>query len=489
MVGVDLRIKEHPILKFERGKRVCFYFNGKKVYGYENESIAAALVANGIIQFSKSLKFGRPRGFFCGIGKCASCRMRVNGIPNVRTCIERVREGITVETQDKVADLPRADFVNKRIEEVRCDVLVVGGGPAGLCASLEAAESGANVILVDENPQLGGQLIKQTHKFFGSKHEMAGKRGIEIAKELEGKIRGNERIKVFLRSSVFGYYECNEGHLFGLAQRLDDFSEKIYRVRCKSAVIASGASENFLVFPNNDLPGVYGAGGVQTLVNVYGVKPGEKVLMVGSGNVGLIVSYQLLQAGMEVKAVIEALPKIGGYFVHAAKLRRFGVPIYVSHTIKEVHGEEKVEGATIVELDDKWKEIPGTEKYVDCDVVCLAVGLSPSSRLVSLTGADMYYVAEAGGYVAIHNDFMETTKKGIFVAGDLSGIEEASIAMLEGKIAGLCSAKRAGKEIDEGKISMYKERLDELRAGPFGERGRKAKEKIKKLWREKIEGI
>ena len=479
-----MRIEGHPILSFERGRKVHFYFNGKKLYGYENESIAAALVANGITQLSKSLKYNRPRGFFCGIGKCASCRMRVNGVPNVRICIENVREGLEVETQEPLAELPSREFDDKGIETLECDVLVIGGGPAGLCASLEAAKSDADVIVVDENFKLGGQLLKQTHKFFGSKHEMAGKRGIDIAKELEKEIIENNRIRVFLKSSVFGYYESDHGHLFGMAQRLDDMSEKVYKVKCKSAVIASGASENFLVFPNNDLPGVYGAGGVQTLVNVYGVLPGKKVLMVGSGNVGLIVSYQLLQAGMEVKAVVEALPKIGGYFVHAAKLRRFGVPIYVSHTVKEVYGEDKVEGATIVEIDKNWREIPGTEKRIDCDVVCLAVGLSPSVRVVSLTGADIRYIPEAGGYVAIHDDCMETTKRGIFVAGDLSGIEEASIAMLEGKLAGLYSAKRAGKDVNEDKADEYRKRLEELRAGPFGERGRIAKEKIRRLWKE-----
>ncbi len=480
-----MRIREHPILEFKRGKKVKFYFNGKEIYGYENESIASALVANGIYRFSTSLKYERPRGFFCGIGKCASCRMRVNGIPNVRTCIERVREGIRVETQDGSAELPSADFDEKTIEKLDCDVLVVGGGPAGLCAAIEASRYGARVILVDENYRLGGQLIKQTHKFFGSKDEMAGRRGIDIAKELEDLVKKNENIKTLLRSTVFGYYESKTKHLFGVAERLDDFSEKVYKLECRCAIIATGASENMLVFPNNDLPGVYGAGGVQTLVNVYGVRPGKKVLMVGSGNVGLIVSYQLLQAGMEVKAVVEALPRIGGYFVHAAKLRRFGVPIYVSHTVKEVHGKDKVEGATIVKLDENWNEIPGTEKRIDCDVVCLAVGLSPSTRLVSQTGAEIAYIPEAGGFVALHNEWMETSKRGIFVAGDLSGIEEASIAMLEGKIAGSSAVKRLGIEINESEVKKYRERLKELRAGRFGERGRRAKEKIMELWRKK----
>lgn len=481
---MDSRIWEHPILDFKRGRRVRFFFNGKEVYGYENESIASALVANGIHILSRSLRFKRPRGFFCGIGKCASCLMRVNGIPNVRTCLEMVRDGIRVETQDDLPDLPDGDLDFKDIEEVDCDLLIVGGGPAGLCSAIESARYDLDILLVDENPRLGGQLIKQTHKFFGSREEMAGKRGIEIARELEERVRKMENIKILLRSTVFGYYESKDRHLFGVVKREDDMSERVYMVRCKSAIIATGASENFLVFPNNDLPGVCGAGGVQTLVNVYGVRPGRKVLMVGSGNVGLIVSYQLLQAGMEVKAIVEGMPKIGGYFVHAAKVRRCGVPIYVSHTIKEVYGEDRVEGASIVKIDENWNPIPGTEKEIDCDTICLAVGLSPSSRLVSQTGAKIAYIPEAGGFTAIHNRYMETTKENIFVAGDLSGIEEASIAMLEGRIAGLSAVRKLGFEVEEERIKRYIERLDELRAGPFGERGRKAKEKIFKMWSE-----
>jgi sarcosine oxidase subunit alpha len=137
-----------------------------------------------------------------------------------------------------------------------------------------------------------------------------------------------------------------------------------------------------LAFPGNDLPGVYGAGGVQTLMNVYGVKPGKQVLMVGAGNVGLIVSYQLLQAGVKVNRVIEIMPKIGGYNVHAAKLRRCGVPIFTSHSIKEAYGKDKVEGAIVEEIDNRFQPIPGTEEDITCDTVCIAVGLTPSIRLL-----------------------------------------------------------------------------------------------------------
>ena len=217
-------------------------------------------------------------------------------------------------------------------------------------------------------------------------------------------------------------------------------------------------------------------------MNVYGVKPGKKVIMVGAGNVGLIVSYQLLQAGIKVDRVIEALPYIGGYHVHAAKLRRCGVPIKTLHTIKEAHGKNKVEGVTISKLDQHGQYIAGTDERVECDTVCLAVGLTPSTRLLSQTGAEMTFVPEAGGYVALHDDSMETSVKDVYVAGDSSGIEEASTAMIEGKIAGISASLSLGYNKHAKTLRrQYIRELKKLRAGPFGKKPRIAKEKIAKL--------
>jgi len=208
--------------------------------------------------------------------------------------------------------------------------------------------------------------------------------------------------------------------------------------------------------------------------------------MVGAGNVGLIVSYQLLQAGIQVDRVVEAASVIGGYHVHAAKLRRCGVPIYTSYSIKEVYGKECVEGAVVVKLDKNWNPIDGTEEKIKCDTVCLAVGLTPSTRLLSQAGVDMEFIPEAGGYVALHNKFMETTVDGIYVAGDSSGIEEASTAMIEGKIAGVSAALKLGYDKNAKKLlKQFIQQLDRLRSGPFGEKPKTAKNKIIKKFLEK----
>ncbi len=378
------------------------------------------------------------------------------------------------------------------------DILVVGGGPAGLSASITAREFGASVILVDENDKMGGQLVKQTHKIFGSKEHICGVRGLDIGSILETRIHTNkntnihEKYTILSSTSCIGIYpkESQTTHLRGCPEvKSQKFfecltvrGEELITIKSKAVIVATGASENMLLFKGNDLPGVYGAGAVQTLMNVYGVIPGKNVLMVGSGNIGLIVSYQLMQAGINVVGIVEALLGIGGYLVHAARIRRLEIPIYTSHTIKEAIGKEEVRGAIIAEIDTNWKEINGTEKRIECDTICLAAGLSPSCELLNQIGCKMAYIPELGGWIAQHSQNLETSVKGVYVAGDVSGIEEAVTAMLEGKIAG-ASAVFGIYGYKEAKNLINKTLLDieEFRKGPFGEKARIGKEKLLKI--------
>ncbi|AOT68209.1 NAD(P)/FAD-dependent oxidoreductase [Geosporobacter ferrireducens] len=347
------------------------------------------------------------------------------------------------------------------------EVLIIGGGPAGLCAAISAAELGCKVLLVDRNKKLGGQLVKQTHMFFGSEKQYASIRGIDIADLLLDKIENNKNVEILSDTTILGIYE--DGVVTA------DQSGKYFKIKPDAIVVATGASEKTLAFPYNDLPGVYGAGAVQTLMNEYGVKPGNRVIMLGAGNIGLIVSYQLMQAGVEVAAVVDASPKIGGYLVHASKIRRMGVPIFTGHTVKEAYGSKALEGVTVWQLDDKWNAIEGSEKHFDVDVMCIAVGLTPLSELLWQAGCEMKYVNELGGFVPVRNEDLETSVKGIFVAGDVSGVEEASSAMVEGYLAGLSAANYLGYtlyNINERKQDLHQQ-LDALRSGPVGEKIRK----------------
>jgi len=348
------------------------------------------------------------------------------------------------------------------MKEIKTDILIVGGGPAGLSAAAEASAAGASVLVAEADLHLGGQLVKQSHKFFGSKDEYAGSRGFDIAKLLRDEI-SSPHVTTMLNTTVTGYYPEE-----GIAALMTG-EEQYTRVLPKKIIVANGAQERIIPFPNNDLPGVYGAGAVQTLMNVYGVTPGKKVLMIGAGNIGLIVSYQLLQAGVEVVAVLEGASRVGGYWVHAAKLRRLGIPILLRHSIKRALGGETVEGAEITEVDDKFQPI-GSSAEVECDVICLAVGLTPSSELLWQAGCNMKYVPFLCGHVPYRDRNMRTSNADVWLAGDVSGIEEASAAMIEGRVAGLSAAESLGYKIDAGKYDMLLARLEQLRAGEISEK-------------------
>jgi NADPH-dependent 2,4-dienoyl-CoA reductase/sulfur reductase-like enzyme/Fe-S-cluster-containing hydrogenase component 2 len=359
----------------------------------------------------------------------------------------------------------------KRIREV--ELLVVGAGLAGLGAAIEASRYGAKVLLVDDKDKPGGQLFKQIHKFFGSKEHLAGIRGFDIGLHLL-KEADSQGVEISLQTKVLGIIEKDIISLL-IKER------EMKLLKAKRIVLATGGIEKALSFPGWTLPGVMSAGAAQTLINIERVLPGERILMVGSGNVGLIVSYQLLQAGADVVGIVEAAPSITGYLVHAGKVMRAGIPIYTSYTIKEARGRKSVEESVIVALDKKWNPIEGTEKTVPADTVCISVGLNPNGQLASLAGCEFKFFPELGGFLPLHNDNMESTKKGIYIAGDLSGIEEANSALDEGRLAGISVASSLGY-IDNNKFVKLKEeywsRLNGLRKGPFGAKRAIAKKGI-----------
>lgn len=349
-----------------------------------------------------------------------------------------------------------------RIE--RYDMIVIGAGPAGLSAAIEAAKKGIRPIVFDENAKPGGQLFKQIHKFFGSKEHKAKVRGFKIGEELlqEAEKYG---VEVVLNATVVGLYPEKE-----VTVRIGD---EVKHYKGDAVLVATGASENMVNFKGWTLPGVIGAGAAQTMMNLHHIKPGKKVLMLGSGNVGLVVSFQLIQAGCEVVALADAAPRVGGYGVHAAKVARCGVPFYLSHTIVEAKGTDHVTGVVIGEVGSDWKVIPGTEKEFEVDTICLAVGLSPMSQLLNQAGCQMKDTK--GGYVPDCKEDGSTSVPGIFAAGDVSGIEEASSAMIEGRMSGATIACYLGyMEEDEknARIEELEAQLDTLRQGMFAPKNR-----------------
>ena len=362
--------------------------------------------------------------------------------------------------------------------EIETEVAIVGAGPAGLSAAYEIAKAGGEVAIFDENERPGGQLFKQIHKFFGSSRHGAGVRGIHIGSKLLADCE-EAGVEIHLNAVVYGIFPGAE-----LGVIIDGHS---VRVKAKKVLIATGATEKALAFDGWDKPGVMGAGAFQTMMNVNYVLPGQKVVMIGSGNVGLVVAYQILQAGGKVEAVIEAAPAVNGYSVHANKLKRQGVKILTSHTVKKVLGESSVEKVEIAKVDEHFQIIEGTEERLDADTVCVAVGLTPSIELLKMAGVEMTFLPKMGGFIPLHNEYMQTSDPGVYVAGDSSGIEEASSAMEEGKLAGVCIAGTTGhltEEEQRSRMQEIRESLLALRSGKGGEGRRAGNQEIVRRYEE-----
>jgi NADPH-dependent 2,4-dienoyl-CoA reductase/sulfur reductase-like enzyme len=315
------------------------------------------------------------------------------------------------------------------------NLAVIGAGPAGLSAAIEAAKYGVKTVIIDENLSPGGQLFKQIHKFFGSKDQMAGSRGFEIGEILLSRAKDNN-VEIMLNAMALGIDEHNTLAVIKDGLYLEIHAQKI--------ILCCGATEKPLAFPGWTLPGVMGAGAVQTLVNIHRVIPGKRIWMIGSGNVGLIVTYHLLQAGVKVQAIIDAAQAITGYSVHAAKVRRAGIPFMLGYTVNRAIGKKELKKIELIMVDEKFNKIPSAKMIVDADILCLAVGLSPSTELARMAGCKIDYHAALGGYIPAVNESMQTSVKDIYAAGDMIGIEEASIAMEEGRLAGLSCAVELG---------------------------------------------
>lgn len=422
-------IKKHPVLTVKGKELVDFFYNGERMSGAIGDPVSSALISNDVQIFSLHHKNHASQGIFCANGQCSHCTVLINGTPR-KSCITPLEANMDVRTLDGLPELNPEDHELKKsaLIDHHCDALIVGGGPSGLTAALELADAGFDVMIADDKAHLGGKLLLQTHKFFGSKADCyAGTRGHEIASLLENKVLQHPRIKIMLNTIVAGIYKDQKAGLF--------VNNKSYElVDFKGLIVSTGARERSLVFPGNHLPGIYGAGAFQTLVNRDLIKSSDEIFIIGSGNVGLIAAYHALQAGIVVKGICDILPQAGGYKVHADKIQRMGVPLYLNHTILHAEGKDRVEKISIAEVDEFRHPILSSAKTFKVDTLLIAVGLA---------SIDGFY------------DMAKRFQFPVVKAGDADEIAEASSAMFGGRIAGLTLAKKLKKDItiDE---SFYK---------------------------------
>ena len=351
------KIEKHPILTVPQPDEVSFMFEGHEIKAQRGFTVASALHQAGFPVHSHSLK-QRERSLECGIGKCGACEMLVDG-KIARICITKV------DDVKEVAQIPPHFYPeplennnSSRTKIYQTKVVIIGAGPGGLAVRETLNSKGISNIVFDNNDKIGGQFPMQTHQFFFFEKEkrFGGMRGFEIAKTLAG----DSLDGILLNSTVWDILEGKRIAVKNLQTR------EIYFVDAEFLVVATGAIPFMPPFKNDDVPGVYTASVVQKMMNDEFTLLGKKILTIGAGNIGYLTSYQAMQAGATVKAIIEAQPFEGGFPVQANRIRRLGVPILTGYTLLEaIPNADKtaLTGAIVAQCKD-FLPIPGTEQII-----------------------------------------------------------------------------------------------------------------------------
>ncbi|MDR2836415.1 MAG: FAD-dependent oxidoreductase [Bacteroidales bacterium] len=403
------KIISHPILQIPDSEIVSFKFNGKEIQANKGFTIAAALHQAGIPVHSHSIE-NRNRSLACGIGKCGACEMLVDGKIK-RICITKV-DNVNEVTEISKNFIPKIEK-NKEKSETKIyhtSVAIVGAGPAGLATRELLNKYDVANIVIDNNDKIGGQFIMQTHQFFFFEKEkkFGGMRGFDIAKTLAG----DNYSGIMLNSIVWDIFDGKKICVKNIK------TNEIFYVYADNLVVATGSIPFMPAFKNDDVPGVYTAAVVQKMMNNEFTLLGKNVLTIGAGNIGYLTSYQLMQAGAKVKAIIEAAPNEGGFPVQANRIRRLGIPILTNHILVEAIPNDDYSGivGAVIAKCENFTSIKGTEKIITgIDAINICTGLVSDNQL-SKKGALIF-------------------GRNTFTIGDAVRIGEGTSAVLRGKQA------------------------------------------------------
>ena len=299
------------------------------------------------------------------------------------------------------------------------DIVIVGGGPAGLAAATEAKKNGTDSILIlERDTRLGGILLQCIHNGFGLHHFGEELTGPEYAHRFVKEVQ-DLAIEYKTDTMVLGIENVQDasGHQLKEVKAINT-KDGLMIIEAKAVVLAMGCRERTrgaLVIPGTRPAGIFTAGSVQRFVNIDGYLPGKKVVILGSGDIGLIMARRLTLEGAEVKMVCEVMPFSAGLTRNIVQcVENFNIPLKFSHTITEIHGRDRVTGVTVSAVDKHRKPIPGTEEYIECDTVLLSVGLIPENEISAKCGIAM----DSSTSGPIVNEKMETSVEGIFACGN-----------------------------------------------------------------------
>ncbi|MCW2940916.1 MAG: ferredoxin [Actinomycetia bacterium] len=413
--------------RIDRGTDLRFTFDGKDYLGHPGDTLASALLANGVHQVATSIRFGRPRGIMAAGVEDANALVQVEAPfsePMLTATTIELYDGLVargLSGQGRLAAEPdpaRYDAIH-----AHCDVLVVGAGPSGLVAALTAARSGARVVLVDDQPEAGGSLL-------GSAEQLDGVPATTWVSATVAELAASPEVRVLQRTTAFGYYD--DGFVLALEKRTDHLGaaapagvsrQRVWRIRAKQVVIATGAHERPVIFADNDRPGIMLASAARTYLHRYAVLAGREVVVFTTNDSAYAAATDLADAGAEV-TVVDARPEISPYW--AAECARRGIAVRPATVVIGTSGNGRVTSAHVVTAVDGSS---GPRQGIGCDLLLVSGGWNPAVHLYSQARGTLRYDAKLGAFVPA-SELLD-----VRAAGSARGAFTLAACLAEGRLA------------------------------------------------------
>jgi sarcosine oxidase subunit alpha len=493
------RLKALPTLKIDPATELSLNYRGKRFRAMEGDTIATALYANGVRIFSRSLKYHRPRGLYSLDGECSNCLMEVDGVPNVRSEVVRLKQGITVKPQN-VAGTPEHDFmsfidkldrflpagfyyhyfhrpyrlwpffqnrlrnaaglgrlnptfrIKGHFDEIypSTDVCVIGAGPAGMNAALAAADQGLRVILLETRPWPGGFFDYRSAEY--SRDVPLYKRAGRLAAE----IGQRDNIRFFLNTSMIGFYGGNVITAFQTGKEADSFDERYIEIRAESVVVATGCIERPMIFDHNDRPGIMQVNCAHRLARTYGLLPGKNAVFSIGDDLGLEAAIDLFDLGLNVVCVADARPDGQGSSLIEG-LEKRSIPFLKGWAASQAHGNRTLKKVTLSNTDCRMS------RKFPCDVLVTSAGLTPAAGPLFLAGAKMYHDHFTNFFLP------EELPPKVHSAGRLQGLTDTFSIEASGRLAGLSASFDCGVPVREH-LKDAREELEQMPGPTEGSR-------------------
>ena len=420
--------------RVDRDSTVSFTFNDRDFTGHPGDTLASALLANGVHQITTSIKLGRPRGITAAWAEDTGGLVQVEHPfpePMLLATTVELFEGLVargIPGQGRLAEI--ADTAKYDATHVHTDVLVAGAGPAGLAAALTAARAGARIVLLDEQSEAGGALL-------GSTDTIDGRPALDWVADAVAELATYPDVLHLQRTTAFGHYD--DGFILALQRRTDHLGaeapaavsrQRVWRIRARRIVVAAGAHERPVVFTDNDRPGIMLAHGARTFLHRYGVKVGERVVVFTTNDSAYPSALDLHDAGVTVAAIIDARPEVSADLLSECDAR--GITVKVGSAVTGTRGEARVTHALVASSSDDAVE------PVACDALLVSGGWNPAVHLFSQARGKLRYDEVLGAFVPGEK------LDGVSVAGSANGIFDLPGCLRDGREAGTAAVAELG---------------------------------------------